>query len=63
MKNKLISAFRAVEILNENIECPMCGNRELGSCRRLMINEEIPGKEFVPFHMICECGYEVKVYE
>jgi C4-type Zn-finger protein len=52
-----------MEILNENIECPMCGNRELGSCRSLMINEEVPGKEFVPFHMICECGYEVKVYE
>jgi predicted RNA-binding Zn-ribbon protein involved in translation (DUF1610 family) len=63
LKNNHISIKRVVELTEENTVCPMCGNKYIGESRSLSINNEIPGKEFVPFHLICECGYEVKVYE
>ncbi len=63
MNAKHISISRIVELTEENAVCPLCGNKYIGGSRSLSVNNEIPGKEFVPFHLICECGYEVKVYE
>lgn len=63
MERKLLNAKRVAELMEENAVCPLCGNKYIGESRSLSINNEIPGKEFVPFHLICECGYEAKVYE
>lgn len=62
-KAKSLNMKRVMELMEENAVCPLCGNKYIGESRSLSINNEIPGKEFVPFHLICACGYEVKVYE
>lgn len=62
-KNKLLNIKRVMEIMIEHEFCDNCGNGNIGLSRRFMVNEEVPGKEFIPFHIICSCGHEVKIYE
>lgn len=63
LKNNHISIKRVVELMKINEKCEKCGNDKIGESRKLFVNEEFPGKEFIPFHIICSCGHEVKIYE
>ena len=62
-KAKIINMKRVMELMERHGICEICGKETFGSGRILMINEDPPEREFVPFHIICNCGHEVKVYE
>ena len=62
-KAKIINMTRVMALMEKYMTCERCGAETFGSGRILMINEDATGREFVPFHIICSCGHEVKVYE
>ncbi|WP_373485720.1 hypothetical protein [Acetobacterium malicum] len=63
LKAKILNMEKVMVLMENHMICESCGSETFGSGRILMINEDKPGREFVPFHIICSCGHEVKIYD